>query len=90
MKKFYFSPQVPYLYRLHDKKIIKIQDIKISHLGTFKTLKIETFIFYLLTISIFIYVFFIKLVVFSMQRQCYSNKHGIRPIKSFKMRKISK
>jgi hypothetical protein len=24
------------LYRLHDKKIIKIQDIKISHLGTFK------------------------------------------------------
>ncbi len=38
MKKFYFSPQVPYLYRLHDKKIIKIQDIKISHLGTFKGL----------------------------------------------------
>jgi hypothetical protein len=30
MKKIYFSPQVPYLYRLHDKKIIKIQDIKIS------------------------------------------------------------
>jgi hypothetical protein len=27
--------KVPYLYRLHDKKIIKIQDIKISHLGTF-------------------------------------------------------
>jgi hypothetical protein len=37
-KKFYFSPQVPYLYRLHDKNIIKIQDIKISHLGTFKML----------------------------------------------------
>jgi hypothetical protein len=36
MQKFYFSPQVPYLYRLHDKKILKIQDIKISHLGTFK------------------------------------------------------
>ena len=32
---FYFSPPVPYQYRLHDKKIIKIQDIKISHLGTF-------------------------------------------------------
>jgi hypothetical protein len=40
MKKIYFSPQVPYLYRLHDKKIIKIQDIKISHLGTFKRLYI--------------------------------------------------
>jgi hypothetical protein len=36
MLKFYFSPQVLYLYRLHDKKIIKIQDIQISHLGTFK------------------------------------------------------
>ncbi len=33
---FYFSPPVPYLYGLHDKKIIKIQEIKISHLGTFK------------------------------------------------------
>jgi hypothetical protein len=55
-----------------------------------KTLKIETFIFYLLAITIFFYVFFIKLVIFSMQRQFYSYKLGIRPIKSFKMRKISK
>ncbi len=28
------------LDRLHDKKIIKIQDIKISHLGTFKVIEL--------------------------------------------------
>jgi hypothetical protein len=39
-KNFYFSPQVPYLNRLHDKKIIKTQDIKISHLGAFKFKKL--------------------------------------------------
>ncbi len=34
-KKIYFIPKVPYLQRLHDKKIIKIQVIKISHVRTF-------------------------------------------------------
>ena len=39
MLNFYFSPPaVPYLQRLHDIKIIRIQEIKISHLGTFKLL----------------------------------------------------
>jgi hypothetical protein len=42
MKNFYFSPQVPYLYRLQDIKIIKIQDIKISHLGTFNGIRAAT------------------------------------------------
>ena len=32
-KNFISALKSPNLYRLHDKKIIKIQDIKISHLG---------------------------------------------------------